>query len=213
MKSLIASVAIFIVVVLGAGALWLRAASAPPPVVGTPNALPTVITVNKNSVVTVAISIPGSLVIRNGVNLLRLGATGTQPVTLGVMHDDGQSGDAVAGDGIYTLQVTFTEPATRQIQLEVSAAFQGLLKRVVSSPIDIAVTAGGTRPLPPDPGPAGMTTLAGVDSDGDGVRDEVERYIALSYATSAKMQAALTQVAKGYLAEILDSTQPPTFSV
>jgi hypothetical protein len=49
--------------------------------------------------------------------------------------------------------------------------------------------------LPPDPGPAGMKTLAGINSDGDGVRDDVQRYISLTYVQSAKERAALTQVA------------------
>ncbi|PWU12007.1 MAG: hypothetical protein C5B51_01640 [Terriglobia bacterium] len=51
---------------------------------------------------------------------------------MGVMHDDGLNADAVAGDGVYTLQVSFNESAAGQIQLQVSAAFQGMLKRVFS---------------------------------------------------------------------------------
>jgi hypothetical protein len=64
------------------------------------------------------------------------------------MHDDGQNGDAVAGDGIYTLRVPFNEAAIGQIQIQVSAAFRGVLRRVISSPINIAVTSDGTKPLP-----------------------------------------------------------------
>ena len=37
--------------------------------------------------------------------------------------------------------------------------------------------------LPPDPGEAGKQTLAGIDSDGDGVRDDVQRWISISYPT------------------------------
>jgi hypothetical protein len=50
-----------------------------------------------------------------------------------------------------------------------------------------------TIPLPPDPGEAGKATLAGIDSDNDGVRDDVQRWIALTYPNSAKTRAALTQ--------------------
>ena len=50
--------------------------------------------------------------------------------------------------------------------------------------------------LPPDPGAAGKTTLQGVDSDGDGVRDDVQRYIALTYPNSEKTRATLTQYTK-----------------
>ena len=47
--------------------------------------------------------------------------------------------------------------------------------------------------LPPDPGEAGKATLEGIDSDGDGVRDDVQRYIALTYPESERTRAALTQ--------------------
>ncbi len=50
--------------------------------------------------------------------------------------------------------------------------------------------------LPPDPGAAGKLTLAGIDSDGDGVRDDVQRWIALTYPNSQKTRAALTQGTK-----------------
>ena len=52
--------------------------------------------------------------------------------------------------------------------------------------------------LPPDPGEAGLVTLSGIDSDGDGVRDDVQRYIALSYLNSIKTQKALIQKAIAY---------------
>jgi hypothetical protein len=58
--------------------------------------------------------------------------------------------------------------------------------------------------LPPDPGEAGKTTLAGIDSDNDGVRDDVQRWIALTYPNSAKTRAALRQLAVDYQNSILD---------
>lgn len=175
------------------------------PVMGTPFALPTAIAVQTTSTVTVTIPIPGPSVVGNGVNLLRLGSAGTQPTVMGVMHDDGLNGDAVAGDHIYTLQVSFDQSSTGEIQLEVSAAFVGQLKRVISPPINVAITSDGTMPLPPDPGPAGMATLAGVDSDSDGVRDDVQRYIELTYPLSEKMRVALTQMAISLQRQVLDA--------
>lgn len=50
--------------------------------------------------------------------------------------------------------------------------------------------------LPPDPGEAGKQTLEGIDSDHDGVRDDVQRYIVLNHLDSAKTRAALVQLAK-----------------
>jgi hypothetical protein len=54
---------------------------------------------------------------------------------------------------------------------------------------------GGGDQLPPDPGEAGKATLEGIDSDGDGLRDDIQRYIALTYPDSQKTRAALRQFA------------------
>jgi len=47
--------------------------------------------------------------------------------------------------------------------------------------------------LPPDPGDDGAATLEGVDVNGNGVRDDVERWIGLTYRDSQKARLALTQ--------------------
>lgn len=59
--------------------------------------------------------------------------------------------------------------------------------------------------LPPDPGEEGKKTLAGIDSDDDGVRDDVQRYIALTYPDSEKTRAGLTQYAKSVQGALLDA--------
>ena len=48
--------------------------------------------------------------------------------------------------------------------------------------------------LPADPGEAGMATVEGIDSDNDGVRDDIQRYIALE-ETDEDIQAILTDYA------------------
>jgi len=66
----------------------------------------------------------------------------------------------------------------------------------------------GTDPgdsLPPDPGEAGKATLEGIDSDGDGIRDDIQRYIALTYPNSQKTRAALQQAAIALQKTILES--------
>jgi hypothetical protein len=98
--------------------------------VGTPSADPTYVVVSTLTVVTVAVSIPGSALIPNSVNLLRLGASGSQPIVLGLLHDDGMNGDAVAGDHVFTIRLPFTEPSVGQVNLQISAAFKGQLTRV-----------------------------------------------------------------------------------
>jgi hypothetical protein len=122
------------------------------PIVGTPSTMPSLITVNTPTVVTLTVRISPTP-IANGVNLLRLGATGTTPTILGVMHDDGLNGDGVANDGIYTIRVQFNEADVGQIQLEASVAFAGSLKRYVSSPTDIAIGSPYTY------GPANLSLI------------------------------------------------------
>ena len=64
---------------------------------------------------------------------------------------------------------------------------------------------GSGDDLPPDPGEAGKTTLEGIDSDGDGLRDDIQRYIALTYPDSQKTRAALSQFAFALNKVILES--------
>ncbi len=50
-----------------------------------------------------------------------------------------------------------------------------------------------TFQLPPDPGSEGDATLEGVDVNGNGIRDDIERWIYLTYPNSEKMRRALIQ--------------------
>lgn len=55
------------------------------------------------------------------------------------------------------------------------------------------------------PSPSQETaTIAGIDADHDGVRDDVQRYIAATYPNSAKSRSALTQYAKGVQASFVN---------
>ena len=92
--------------------------------IGTATATPSTIPVGTSTQVTVSIQITDPAVIANSVNLLRLGAPGTQPVILGRMQN--------MGNGLYSLQSSFNDPAAGQIQLQISAAFTGSLQRVLS---------------------------------------------------------------------------------
>ena len=54
-----------------------------------------------------------------------------------------------------------------------------------------AVTPVDARPLPPDPGAAATASLAGVDVNANGVRDEVERSISQTIADDAQYRATM----------------------
>lgn len=57
--------------------------------------------------------------------------------------------------------------------------------------------------LPPDPGEAGKITLEGIDSDNDGVRDDVQRWIVLRYPNSEKSRTAFKQVSIDFQSTLL----------
>lgn len=50
--------------------------------------------------------------------------------------------------------------------------------------------------LPPDPGKEGEKTIVGIDLDADGVRDDIQRSIVLTYPEKPEVQKALFQQAK-----------------
>src|SRR5580704_4713351 len=111
------------------GAVWLHAATA----IGLPMASPAQITATIPTQVTITSQITGPNLISGGVNLLRIGANGTQ--ILGVMQN--------TGGNTYTLQVTFNECTAGTIQLQVSAAFRGQLRRALSSIGNVPVGFAG----------------------------------------------------------------------
>ncbi len=63
----------------------------------------------------------------------------------------------------------------------------------------------GNNDLPPDPGEAGKATLEGIDLDRDGIRDDIQRYIALTYPDSQKTRAALRQYTLAFDKVVLES--------
>lgn len=75
--------------------------------------------------------------------------------------------------------------------------------RVLAKPLALKVTVR-SEGLPVDPGELGMTTLAGVDSDGDGVRDDIEHYIAQSYGTTVEANDQFRRYASIFQQTLLD---------
>jgi hypothetical protein len=71
----------------------------------------------------------------------------------------------------------------------------------------IIVPAGDCIPqhianLPPDPGPAGMLTIEGIDADKDGIRDDVQRFIAENWGDSPLAVKVLTMIAENKLTAV-----------
>jgi RHS repeat-associated protein len=149
-----------IILLLGLAAPCLAASTVP-----NPSAAPATIPVNSATQVLVTIQITDPTLVAGGVNLLQVTSAGASPVILGVMHDDGLNGDAKAGDGILTLQVSLKQAAPGSIYLQASAAFKGQLQRVLSPILAVPVVAPPTiTDFNPKSAPAGsLITVTGAN--------------------------------------------------
>jgi len=90
-------------------------------------------------------------------------------------------------------------PAYSQLYMQVEVEPDGLppVTFVPISVDDIFIIVPVASPdLPADPGAEGDSTLEGVDSDYDGVRDDVERHIAFKYSNDRQTREALYLYAK-----------------
>lgn len=63
--------------------------------------------------------------------------------------------------------------------------------------------------LPPHPGGAGMATIEGVDANRDGIRDDIEIFIAENYGDSARAVFALREIARHQLQLIVQPGESP----
>ncbi len=106
------------------------------PSIGVVTVTPMTAVVGSPTHVTIEASITDPSLIPGSINLLQLNPNGATTI-LGTLHDDGLGDDPVAGDLLFTLAVTLNAPSTSQIQLQISAAFKGILGRVRSTTMNI----------------------------------------------------------------------------
>lgn len=129
------------------------------------------------------------------------------------VNNNGQDAEAV--------KATFSinSPYTTVIDGEVSFGSVPAGKTVTSSdtytiqqdrryPYDTKAVTWSFFFLPPDPGDGGKQTLLGIDSDNDGVRDDIQRYIYFTYPNEKKVRLALTQIAKDFQVLLPDAADP-----
>ena len=107
------------------------------PTVGAPQTTPGFLTSNTASPITVSVQISDPTLIANSVNLLQL-------------SDSNGSSNVIAsmtgvGNNVYSVTLSLSEPAGESLVLQVSAAFKGLLKRVVSVPLTIVAISPTSR--------------------------------------------------------------------
>lgn len=109
------------------------------------------------------------------------------------------NGTGVTSDGKAYIEIPLPNGRLNQGQSVRTTIKVNNLPRVPFSTV-FAVDALVSEPdnLPPDPGPTGLIPLLGIDNDSDGVRDDVQRYIALTYPTNPNAVNALRQLSKTY---------------
>lgn len=140
-----------------------------------------------------------------------------QQFTLSVKNGEGKNRVSSAVIELNGIQVVGPNDFNKQVDLitkSVNLKQQNeIAVEVRSGPgtfitVTIVGAGGGSLPpsnLPPDPGENGKLTLEGIDSDADGVRDDVQRYIVLTYPDSIETQRALRQHTKALQAFILQA--------
>lgn len=109
------------------------------------------------------------------------------------------NGTGVTADGKSFIEIQLPNGALNQGQsVRTTIKLHNLPKVAFSVALTVDATPAGNNSLPPDPGPAGAIPLLGIDSDRDGVRDDIQRYIALTYPGSPDTVQALRVLAVTY---------------
>lgn len=112
---------------------------------GPPSVTPDKVVAGTSTAVTVSVSITDPKYQLGSANLLRVKADGSSQI-LGTMRDDGQQGDAVAGDQVYTLRVNLQEAVAGVVNLQVSAAYKQELQRTLSALLPVTVESAQATP-------------------------------------------------------------------
>jgi len=113
------------------------------------------------------------------------------------------NGEQIVGPSDFNNQVKLL---TRVVILAATNRLSVELRGAPGESLTLQITGVDMGPnLPPDPGEAGKATVQGIDSDHDGVRDDVQRYIALGYPSSARTRSVLRQLSKA-LQSALEAT-------
>ncbi len=100
-------------------------------------ATPTSVPIKTATKVVVAVKVSDAANVTS-INLLRQNPNGALAV-VGTMNDRGEDGDRSPSDGVYSATLVLNEPVAGQVLVRATAAFKGLITRVLSDPLPISV--------------------------------------------------------------------------
>jgi hypothetical protein len=85
-------------------------------------------------------------------------------------------------------------------------------QNVIAKPLPVLLKINKQKNAykPNPPGQAGKETLLGVDKDNNGVRDDIQIYIAETYPDEVAVRLALTEMAKQYQIILMQTDMPDT---
>lgn len=95
------------------------------------------------------------------------------------------------------LKVGSLKPGSYEYRIRVRTSSGNSIQNEAASVAFISFSIDASLEVP-DPGVEGQKTLLGIDSDGDGIRDDVQRYLNETYSNQPNVRMALEQLAKAY---------------
>lgn len=117
----------------------------------------------------------------------------TTPALRGVVSVNPRSYSSITANTLYTVSLTINPGSVSQSKYEGTVHLKDSMNYATNAlPLPVMVVVHN-EPVPSDPGEAGKQTLEGIDSDNDGVRDDLQRWIVLNYYWSQKRVASLRQ--------------------
>ena len=136
---------------------------------------------------------------------LRFSSQGYEEIVLAVQNGAENGADRVSSavislNGVKVLQPSdFSQKVANLQRVIVPHNLENVLSVSVRSKPDgylvVQILGEPSLNLPPDPGPAGDEAIEGIDTDQNGVRDDIDRWIGLNYRNSEKTRMALMHAA------------------
>ncbi len=183
-------------VIVALSGIWLYAQKSKPSVIWTPKSVIEIVQPNVNKTVNISFKANTNL---NGVTFFL--ASAIRDVVS--VSPTGFTG--VSANNVYPVAINIHPGSISQVKYSGTVQLKDTMGYATNAlPLPVTVVVHN-EPVPPDPGEAGKQTLEGIDSDNDGVRDDIQRYIILNYYNTQKTQLALRQYAKALQPFLLDA--------